>query len=495
MTTAVDQSAVARTVGIKVDFKDLRAPGALLLGQRIAVIGQGSTAASYSLTKRQILSAQEAGEVYGFGSPIHLTVRQLLPSNGDGVGIIPVTVYPLVDGTTAAAGAIIPTGAPTKDGTFIIRIANIDTASFLIPSGTSTGAMATLIANAINAALSIPVTAGTSTSPDRAVITAKWQGANSASAIEVVGPTDTGTTFGITAMTGGAGNPDVQPALDQFGSAWETLVLNLMESTDTTTLDKFATFNETRWAPTTRMPYVAFSGSSEVDVATAITVPDARKTDRTNSQLVSPGSNDLSFVVAGRQVARIAVIANNNPPLDYGSQKATGLVPGADGDQWTGVERETAVQGGSSTIQVKDGVVNLSDIITYHKPDGQNPPAFRFVVDVVGRIFNILFATGEIFDSPRWDGKILIPDDQPTTNPEARKPKDAKADLYSMFDSLGLNAIISDPDAAKLTVISVINGTNPKRLDNTFTVQLSGNANVISVDLNFGFFFGTAPII
>jgi len=32
-------------------------------------------------------------------------------------------------------------------------------------------------------------------------------------------------------------------------------------------------------------------------------------------------------------------------------------------------------------------------------------------------------------------------------------------------------------------------------LDVTTTVQLSGNANIISVDLNFGFFFGTSAIV
>jgi hypothetical protein len=89
----------------------------------------------------------------------------------------------------------------------------------------------------------------------------------------------------------------------------------------------------------------------------------------------------------------------------------------------------------------------------------------------------------------------LIPDDQPTVNRAAKKPKSAVAAVSAMLDSLGLNAIISDPETAKENTIAAINDQNPKRLDVSTTVQLSGNTNIISVDLNFGFFFGTAPVV
>ena len=64
-----------------------------------------------------------------------------------------------------------------------------------------------------------------------------------------------------------------------------------------------------------------------------------------------------------------------------------------------------------------------------------------------------------------------------------------------MVDSLALNAIISDPETAKASIVATINSQNPKRLDVELTVQLSGNTNIISVDLNFGFFFGTLPVV
>ena len=75
ISSAVDVSAVARVVGIKTQFKDLRGGGILFLPQRIAVVGQGNSAAVYDTTKTQVTSATQAADLYGFGSPIHLALR------------------------------------------------------------------------------------------------------------------------------------------------------------------------------------------------------------------------------------------------------------------------------------------------------------------------------------------------------------------------------------------------------------------------------------
>ena len=134
ISSAVDASAVARVVGIKTIFKDLRGGGVLFLPQRLAVVGQGSSNSVYATTKRQVTSATEAATLYGFGSPIHLAVLQLLPVNGDGVGTIPVTVYPLVDDGSGAvsSGDITPSGAQTEAAAYQVRINNIDSEQFVI---------------------------------------------------------------------------------------------------------------------------------------------------------------------------------------------------------------------------------------------------------------------------------------------------------------------------------------------------------------------------
>jgi phage tail sheath gpL-like len=199
-------------------------------------------------------------------------------------------------------------------------------------------------------------------------------------------------------------------------------------------------------------------------------------------------------VTAARQLARIAVVANNNPPADYGSQSATGLAPGTDGEQWTYTERDVAVKAGSSTVEVRDGVVTVADTVTFYHPDGDPTPAYRYVCDIV-KLQNVIFNLNLIFATAEWDGAPLIPDNQPTVNRSAKTPKAAVAAVSSMIDSLALNAIISDPVTAKVNTFAEIDAGNPKRLNMSITIQLSGNDNILSADLNFGFFFGTSTVV
>ena len=427
----------------------------------------------------------------------------MLPTNGDGLGTIPLTVYPLDDDGSgiASAGDITPGGTPAGVASFKVNINNILSETFVITAGDSVATIVTAMTAAINAVLDMPMVATDDTT--EAGLASKWKGASAndlvVSVVTAAGNVPTpddlsGNTFAFTQPVSGATNPDVQDALDQVGDVWETLVLNCMDIADTTTLTTFATFGEGRWGALVRKPLIVFTGNTNTTVAAAIAVSDARKTDRTNAQLVAPGSVDLPFVVAARQLARIAVVANNNPPVDYGSQDATGLTPGDDGDQWNYVQRDQAVKAGSSTIEVKNGVVNLSDTITFYHPDGDPTPAYRYVNDII-KVMNILFNLDLIFATAVWDGAPLIPDNQPTTNKAARKPKDAVAAIAALVDSLGLNAIVSDPSTAKTTIVAGINESNPKRLDVAFTVTISGNTNIISIDFNFGFFFGTTPLV
>jgi phage tail sheath gpL-like len=332
--------------------------------------------------------------------------------------------------------------------------------------------------------ITVPATAG--------VLTSGWKGLSANDLkLEIIGDAN-GAVFTITQPTGGLVNPSVQPALDQIGLIWETTVLNCLNIDDTSALDAISVYGEGRWGATVMKPFVAFTGCTKPLAGDAVAVSSLRPTDRVNAQLVSPGSPDLPCRVAARQLARIVKLANNNPPTDYGAQRADGLVAGTDQQQWDYPTRDYAMKNGSSTIEIADGVVSLSDVITFYHPTGDADPAYRYVVDIV-KLQNIIYNLQLIFAAQEWAGAPLIPDDQATTNPNARKPKQAKAAVALMLDNLGAAAIISDPKTAKKNTFAGINSQNPKRLDVTVPVQLSGNTNVKSVDLAFGFFYQAAP--
>jgi phage tail sheath gpL-like len=152
--------------------------------------------------------------------------------------------------------------------------------------------------------------------------------------------------------------------------------------------------------------------------------------------------------------------------------------------------RDAAVKAGSSTIEVKDGVVNISDVVTFWRPTGEEPPAYRQVVSIV-KIMNVNFNLDLRFATKEWDGAPLIPDKQSVTNPKAKKPMHVKSVIKDVIKGLGEAAILSDPETAKKTVSASIDSQNPNRLNGQFTGQLSGNTDIISLDFFFGFYFGT----
>ena len=495
ISTAVPPSAVARVLGIATEFVNRRGGRFASLPQRVAVVGQGASNSTYPTTKATFTSSLAVAQTYGFGCPLHLAARQLLPDNGDGLGVVPMTIYPLEDagGAVASTGNIIPAGAQTVAASYIVRISNIDSQPFVINAGDSVATITSAMTNAINSELNMPVTA-TDNTTDVDVVS-KWAGASADTmTIEIIGTTTAGTTFTITQPTGGLVDPDVQPALDQIGDVWETMILNCLNTTNSTALDAYAAWGEGRWGALTRKPAVVFTGTITTDVADAIVIPSGRKTDRVNAQLVSPGSNDLTFVVAARQLARIAVLANENPAHDYGSQVADGLTPGADEDQWLYADRDLAVKGGSSTVEIKNEVVNISDVVTYYHPDGDPLPPYRFVVDIV-KLQNVIFNIDLEFAQSKWDGAPLIPDSQPTTNPDAKKPRTAVAAAAAIVENLGLAAILSDTASSVDLIVAEIDSANPKRLNLCIPVNVSGNTNIKSIDLKWGFYFGTPTTV
>jgi phage tail sheath gpL-like len=492
---SVDPNAVARVVGIDTSFINLLGSSAIMLPQRVALVGQGATAATYALTPLIVRTAVEVGLAYGFGSPLHIAAAQLLPLHGDGIGRIPCTVYPMVDdgGAVVAAGDITPVGTHSGSASYRVVVNGIKSAAFVLSDGDVVADVCAAVTAAMAANVSLPVTATDSvTTVD---VEAKWKGESGNDILlSVEGPVDQGITFGFTQPINGATNPDVDDALSVIGvDVWETLIVNCLEVTDATTLDKIQAWGDTRWGALVKKPAMAICGSTEATAATMIALGEGRKDDRVNGVINAIGSSDLPCAIAARAVARIAVVANGNPPHDYGGLKLTGLLPGTDAQQASYATRDALVHAGIGTTTVEDGTVLMSDTVLFYHPDGEVPPAFRYVCDVV-KLQNLIFNLDLIFNAPEWDGAPLIPDDQPTTNSTARKPSSAISAVNSLIDAFALLAILSDPEGTKPLTTASIDGANPKRLNISLTVKLSGNANVISIDFNFGFYFGVQAI-
>jgi phage tail sheath gpL-like len=265
-----------------------------------------------------------------------------------------------------------------------------------------------------------------------------WKAANANGlVVEVLPDQEAGVAFAITQPTGGLTTPDVSGALAQIGNVWESICLNAASDiADTTTLDLFMNYGEGRWGTIVHKPLVVFTGNTIADPTLATAVASGRRTDRINAQIAAPGSPTLPFMVAARAVCQIAKVAQNSPPSNYSARTAHGRRAGARLQQWDWTVADFAVKRGSSTSEVVDSVPQLSDVMTFYRPTGEEPPAYRYVVDIV-REMNIIYNIALIFAAEEWAGAPLVPDSQATTLPEARKPKHAKAEVAAALRELG----------------------------------------------------------
>ena len=494
----VPGSAVSRVTGIDVAYKNFNTGAAQSLPQRLAIIGQGNNGNAYDTKTYECEgSATAVAEKYGYGSPLHLAARQLFPLAGTSA-TFPVTIYPVqaAENAVAATGSITVTGKATETGSCKIYIADI-AAEFAVTKDDTAATVLNAIKAAIDGTLEMPVTAAVITPEgENAVpylqLTSKWKGA-SANLITIDLDADSlaidGLAFGKTAMAGGAIDPDVSAALASIGDVWETMIMDTFDWKDTARLDKYQSFGDDRWSWLNKRGCLVAHGSVE-DYATRTAITDLRKSDKINFLVQNTGSRALPCAICAKaMVSDIMTTADANPPQNYKGQ-LTGIHTGGADVQENYTVRNNAFMKGASTNIKSGNVAELNDIVTFYHPEsyGKYPP-FRYVVDMV-KLQNVVYNCRLIMEADEFKGAPLVSDDTVVTNKSAIQPKTIKAAFYALADSLAKMAIISQPSFTKKNMTVTIDSENPKRLNVAFPVKLSGNLEVSSTEVLFGFYLG-----
>jgi phage tail sheath gpL-like len=484
----VSPAAISRVTGVEVSYRNFNTGAAQMLPQRVVIIGIGNDDAVYDENKRQVFSASKVGEMYGYGSPLHLAVEQLLPANGPSAEF-PVSVVGIKkkSDAVAATGGINAIGTATGNGSGTVHIGDIP-AEFAVKKGDIPSVILGNIENAINGIINMPVVAGSMTE-DGIPLTAKWSGAIGNRITLEMEADIPGVTFPLEALKDGALDPDISGALSKIGIVWETQILNIFDYTDTARLDKYQEFAEGRGGVLEKKPlYVAHGCTDDLETRTAIT--DLRVNDYSNYLIVSVGSRALPFVVAAKGLINdILTTANKNPPQNY-KGKLTGLHCGADDIQEDFNQRNASITKGSSNNIKNGNVAELNDTVTFYHPaaDGKYPSK-RYLVDLV-KLQNVVFNVRLIMEADELKGAPLVSDKTITDNPTAVTPKAIKTMFFNLADSLAKKAIIQEPDFTKKNMSVAIDSENPKRVNVVFPVKLSGNVEISSTDIYFGFYLG-----
>lgn len=499
---AVGTERVSKIVGYKITKGDF-SNSTPNLPQRVALFGEANTANQADLvtTGTEITSAQQAGQLYGYGSPIHAMMRILRPSSGGGIGGIPVIVYAQAEPGGAAAKIleVTATGVATDSGTHTVVIGGRKglEGTFYdinIVVGDDAAAIHEKIENAVNAVLGSPVTAAST--DYECTLTSKWKGLT-ADGLTVTVDTnnkDLGITYAVTSTQSGSATPSISAALAQFGSNWNTIVINGY-GTSTTIMSALEAFNGIpdptnptgRYAGIVMKPFIALTGSVAEDPSS---ITDARKDNVTIAICPAPLSAGFHYEAAANMCVLFARQAQDNPHLDvqnnYYPDMPTPLSIGAM-DSYE--NRDSIVKKGCSTVELVSGRYRVCDFVTTYHPIGETPPQFRYCRNIMIDL-NVYFGY-YLLEEINVIGKAIAADIDIVSVSNVIKPKSWKQIVDAYAASLSNRALIVDPAFMQDSIVVNISTTNPDRLETFFRYKRSGFTRIASTTAEAGFNFGT----
>lgn len=503
ISDAVSTAAKSRIVGYKLTKGDFRT-NSPNLPQRVCLYGEANTAnqADLDTDPYQITTAQQAGARYGYGSPLHIAARILLPKGGGGLSGIPLIVFPQAEavGATSKILEITPTGVATSNGTHTLVIAgreNIDAVFYNISilKDDTTADITAKISDAVNNVLSCPMTA---TDDDySAQLESKWKGAtaNKLSVTVNTNDDDLGITYAIAEIQAAAGTPSISASLAKMGTAWNTIVCNTYE--DTQILTAFELYNGVadpvnptgQFVGIIMRPLVAVFGNTD-DNPSAIT--DARLNEMTNAIAPAPLSAGLPMEAAANMALLHAVISQDNPHLDVAGQSYPDMpTPSVIGSMSDYTTRDSYVKKGCSTVDLVGGKYVIQDFVTTYHKLGEEPPQFAYPRNLM--IDNNVRYTYYLQEQINVADHAIADDDTIVRVGKVIKPKQWKQILSgkSFTEDLGARCLIVDLPFTKESITTGLSTSNPDRLETAFRYKRSGYARILSTTAEAGFNFGT----
>lgn len=507
--STIDDTTQAAAVGVGSKIVQLGIAGGVL-ESKVVHVGTYDPAKTSVVDEVPVLVLNEAdaGDKFGFGWPLHrMAIKHFEGSQGAGQ----YWIIPQSETGTESAGEIDWTGTTTAAGTIFLRIGN-ELYSIAIVSGADIEAISDAVVAFVNAEADTPVVASKTAVTFETVFTAKAKGLEGDNISITLNAEDgeelpVGITAAvITDMTGGAGTPDIQDALDGMGTgddSNEKAFSHLVHGYGlvTSELDKVSAYvglgNEFVgcYAKPVSKPFVSLNcdtdpGSAALTALLVIT--DARLSDRANGILAAPDEDEIPTELACLATGIMARMAQNNPGENYTGQILTGVGKrSTSANRWTKElsARDTAVKSGISPTKVQSEQAFLQNVVTFFRPanipDASNGYKSYRSIMVLRNILNDLRST---FESSKWQGVSIVADASKVTNIAAKqKVRDILAvrtelnNRASFYESQGW--IFSADFAQRNSEIVIRTAGNGFDID--FKWKMSGEAQVYNLQSSF----------
>ena len=448
-----------------------------------------------------ILSAKQAGELFGFGSQLHrMAIYHFLITGGQ----IPTTALalPAAAGGTAGEKTITFATDVTVAGTYIFRVGSYLTAD-LITINAAVDATPTDIAALLNAAINANENLPFTSTVLVGVVTVV------AKTIDV-----TSDSLSVTVNTAGDESDDAPGAMtvvivDSVVGAGKSVITSLWtylsaETTawitsiiqpypDTADLDSASAAigqpndQSGLYDPRDYRPgsvYTTDTVAGEAGLAAAIVLGDARILYAANLRLEAPDYPELGYEIASYVSGAIEVASMNKTASAYTRLNLPELFGPLDPtEDWTTFldggkaynNRDAAVKAGLTPIIFLDGVAKPGDVTGFWKPaDNQNAP-FKFQVNRwkawnMQNIYNIFLNGEDQLDRPIVNSVAAV------KQSEAAIDTDTIAAGLAQVTGVGENFawLFEAAFTIRNTIVS-ISTTNPDRFDIIIPIVLSGN--------------------
>ena len=484
-----DIPAALRLPGWYIEFDNRLAGNAVFQG-KLLVLGQMLEAGSATpLVPVRVTREGQGDELFGRGSMLAEQVRAI-----KSVDLYTETwAIPMLDAelAVAATGAITVTAGPSETRPLALYIAGYRVWCEMV-AGAAPVAAAQAIADAINAADRLPVTASIAVgTPTKVDIECRWAGetGNSISLAECLKGEErtAGLALTLAEPTGGAVNPDLLTAVAAMGNEWWNWLC--LPYTDATSLEVIEAALNSRYGPMRQMGGRAFAAFRGSHAATA-TLGNGRNSPHV-SIMGMGASPSAPWVWAATNAIVAAKALAIDPARPLQRLPMPGLIGPREDLRWDDPERNLLLFDGIATYTVAtDGTVQIEmQITTYQRNSAGVADDSYLLINTPETLERIRYEQRSTFAQKYPRHKLAEDADRLLYDPSqpVMTPKVCKAELLSLYlqTFMGERAWVRDYPGYKESLQCGIDPDNPNRLNVIDQPMLIGQYSVHAQQTQF----------
>lgn len=418
-------------------------------------------------------SPQMAIELAGAGSMLAEMARVYMDNDtGGNVYLLPLEDG---DGDAAATGSVTISTVPAENGVLALYIGGTRVPLTVMTTDT-TAVIGTALATAINGSAGLPVTALSADASGTATVTltAKNKG-DAGNGIDLrlnyqgsAGgeKTPSGMTVALTAMSGGAGTPELLDALAGLkDKPFDFIVLPYADTTSLDVLKQFMNDSTGRWSYQKQIYGHVFATAT--GTYGELTAKGEARNNQHESLMGVYDSPSPAYLWSAAYTGAVASSLRTDPGRPVQTLPVYSVLAPPDVSQFDQPERNNLLHSGIASYTVQDdGSVQIENLITTYQQNAYGAPDDSYLE--VETLFLLMFVTRDLktLITSKF-GRVKLVDDETRFRAGAPMvtPKIIKGELLSRYTQLEFEGYVQDSDAFSAGLQVTKSRQNPNRVD------------------------------